>query len=63
MADVLNLIAAAAREFQPLQNVCGLISSTINPENLALPLPNRELPAGPLISSLQLPEKAQVQGL
>jgi hypothetical protein len=37
--------------------------STINPENLAVPLQTRELPAGPLIFSLQFLEKAQVQGL
>jgi hypothetical protein len=46
-----------------IQNACGPMPSTINHENLALPLLTRELPAGPLISSLQFPEKAQVQGL
>jgi hypothetical protein len=63
MADLLGLIAAAAQEFKNIQNICGLIPSTINPENLTLPLRTRELSAGPLISPLQFPAKAQVQGL
>jgi hypothetical protein len=46
-----------------IQNGCGAMLSTTNPENFALPLRTRELPAGLLISSLQFLEKAQVQGL
>jgi hypothetical protein len=43
--------------------MCGPMPSTINSKNLALPLRARELHAGLLISSLQFPEKVQVQGL
>jgi hypothetical protein len=46
-----------------IQNVCGPMLSTSNPENHALPSQTRELSAGPLISSHQFPEKTQVQGL
>jgi hypothetical protein len=45
------------------QNVCGPTPSMVNPENLALPLRTCVLPAGPLKSSLQFPEKVQAQQL
>jgi hypothetical protein len=63
VADVLGLIAAAAQKFQPFRTYADLYQVQSILRTLTYHCENRELPPGTLISSLQLPEKAQVQGL